>query len=126
MKAIYFTLLWVIAVISCVDVYWAIQIGDKLIDVELNPLGVYLMEIGGLGLFMSVKMFGTILSLSILYWLYKQRPKMAWCVIIPVALLQISLFYYLFDINTEDQTPTSTNLIEDKNYIHTALNKQGD
>ena len=104
MKAVYFTLLWVIAVISCVDLYWAIRIGDVLLDFELNPLGVYLMEVGGLALFMAVKMFGTILSLFILYWLYKRKPKMSWCVIIPVVLLQISLFYYLFDINTEDQT----------------------
>ena len=117
MKAIYFTLLWVIAVISCVDLYWAIRIGDVLLDFELNPLGVYLMELGGLSLFMAAKMLGTILSLSILYWLYKRKPKIAWCVIIPVALSQVLLFYYLLDVSREEKRPIRINSFPAQNKI---------
>jgi len=100
-----------------VDLYWAIRIGDVLIDFELNPLGAYLMELGGLALFMAAKMFGTILSLSILYWLYKRKPKMAWCVIIPVALSQALLFYYLFDVRTPDQKPIRLDSLPAQNKI---------
>tara|TARA_Y100000310_G_C20158933_1_gene568233 strand:- start:107 stop:511 length:405 start_codon:yes stop_codon:yes gene_type:complete len=104
MKILYSILWWVIAIVSCIDLYWAIRIRDSLPELELNPLGVYLMELGGLELFMALKMLGTILVLFILSYLYRRRPREAWCVIVPLFVLQLILCCHLFNVNAQDQS----------------------
>ena len=75
-----------------------------MIELELNPLGVYLIKLGGLELFMALKMFGTILVLFILSYLYRRRPRIAWYVTIPLFVLQSILCYHLFNVNAQDQS----------------------
>ncbi len=104
MKILYSILWWVIAIVSCIDLYWAIHIRDSLLELELNPLGVYLIKLGGLELFMALKMFGTILVLSILSYLYRRRPKTSWCVVVPLFVLQLILCCHLFNVNAQDQS----------------------
>ena len=104
MKILYSILWWVIAIVSCVDLYWAIHIRNTLVELELNPLGIYLMKLGGLELFMALKMLGTILVLFVLSYLYRRRPRIAWCVIIPIFVLQLILCCHLFNVNAPDQS----------------------
>ena len=57
-----------IVFVQAYDMYWSIKLQDTLMQFELNPMGVWLMEIddGSVALFMSTKLFGTFLALAIL------------------------------------------------------------
>ena len=101
MKILYFVLWWAIAIVSCIDLYWAIRIRETLLELELNPIGLFLLRIGGIELFMALKMFGTILVLFILYYLYVNNRKLAWCVTTALFILQGILCYHLFNVNSD-------------------------
>ena len=101
MKILYFVLWWAIAIVSCIDLYWAIRIRETLLELELNPIGLFLLRIGGIELFMALKMFGTILVLFILYYLYANNRKLAWYVTTALFILQVILCYHLFNVNSD-------------------------
>mgnify|MGYP003631104675 CR=1 FL=1 len=101
MNIIYFIFWLSIAAISCIDLYWAIRIRESLLQLELNPIGIFLLKAGGIELFMALKMFGTILVLFILYFLYMNNRKLAWCVTTVLFILQGMLCYHLFHVNSE-------------------------
>ena len=107
-KFLYLFMWWGIAIVSCIDLYWAIHIGDNLREIELNPLGVYLMDVGGLELFMASKMIGTILVLSALSCMYKKKPKIGWVVTTTLFILQLVLCCHLFNVNTRTQLEKKT------------------
>ena len=101
MKILYFVLWWAIAIVSCIDLYWAIRIRETLLELELNPIGLFLLRIGGIELFMALKMFGTILVVFILYYLYANNRKLAWYVTTALFILQGILCYHLFNVNSD-------------------------
>ena len=104
MNIVYFILWFSIATVSCIDLYWAIRIRETLLELELNPIGVFLLRVGGIELFMALKMFGTILVLFILSYLYRRRPRVAWCVVVPLFVFQLILCCHLFNVNAQDQS----------------------
>jgi len=61
-----------IAAVSALDVYMSIKYQYRLIDEEWNPLGRWLMAIdgGSVGLFLSCKFFGNVVTLAVLQALY--------------------------------------------------------
>jgi len=96
----YYAVMWMaIGIISSIDVYWAIVNQDMMMEVEENPVGRYLMGMkgGGIALFMSVKVAGTIIALGALVFLYHWKQKYAWPTIITITIAQFFLLSYLND-----------------------------
>jgi len=90
--------LWLfIGVASAVDIYTSIKTHEYLLELELNPVGRWLIrEDGGdIALFMGVKTVGTTLALGILVILYHWKKLWAWASIIGVALMQIFVLWSL-------------------------------
>ena len=86
-----------ITLVCSIDVYWSIRI-ENLISGEKNPVGVWLINLdsGSVALFMAVKLFGTVLATSFLVWFLHYRSDLCLAVIVPLALLALSLLYYLY------------------------------
>lgn len=94
----WFATQWIIIVgISAYDLYLSVKYSAELYSVELNPLGRYLIELGGgdVSLFMGVKLAGTGLSLGLLALIYRGDKKIAHAIIFPIMILQILLLAYL-------------------------------
>lgn len=101
-----FTIQWlIIGIISAIDCYWSIRLQDTLYQYEQNPLGKWLIEMGGgdVALFMMVKMIGTIVALGSLVLLYKYKRVFAHISCTCVCFFQIILLLYL----TYGHTPVS-------------------
>lgn len=89
--------LWLTIAICCVDVYWAVRTKEILPEVELNPIGNFLISIGGVELFVSLKMFGTFCFFEISKLLYLWKKKIAWASIGIVFVLHVVLlFFFVF------------------------------
>lgn len=69
-------------------------------DSEENPIARYIMSLDNwdVSLFIGLKMFGTLLALWILHWLFIVNRKMAIVVAFAIAIFQAFLmFYFLYD-----------------------------
>ena len=98
MSKYYYGIMWLaIGIISAIDIYWSIVYQDLLYAVELNPMGKLLisMDGGGVALFMSVKMFGTVAALGLLVVLYHWKKKYAWPAMTTIFALQFILLIYI-------------------------------
>jgi len=90
--------LWLfIGFASAVDIYTSIKTQEYLIDLELNPVGRWLIQQDGgdIALFMGVKTAGTTLALGILVWLYLHKKSWAWMSIVFVSLMQLFVLWSL-------------------------------
>ena len=93
-----YSILWfTVGFISAIDIYWAITLQDVLMEIELNPLGRFLIEIsdGDIALFMFYKVIGLVVVLGILTILYNYRRRIAWASILGVCIFQLWLLWYL-------------------------------
>lgn len=86
----------VVITVSAIDMYFAIKYRDTM--VELNPIGVLLMNMdnGGVALFMSLKLIGTTVALWLMGVLYCTKRKLAVSVTIGVAIFQLGLAAFLY------------------------------
>ena len=94
----YYGIMWLaIGVISSIDLYWSIVYQSQLYEIELNPLGRFLiaMDNGQVSLFMAVKMLGTIAVLGALVVLYHWRRSTAWPVMTSIFVFQSVLLVYI-------------------------------
>mgnify|MGYP003151688442 CR=1 FL=1 len=85
-------LTFVIGLISVYDTYLSIIYSPQLRQSEQNPLGIYLLDVGGLELFITTKAVATILSIICCVILIKTKYKLA---IVGVLAFQFLLFFYL-------------------------------
>jgi tellurite resistance protein TehA-like permease len=90
----------------CCVVVIAISVHDALLVVlyrstinqfEENPVGKWLLEIqgGSVGLFVSLKLIGTAVVLTVLITLYQIRPRLGILAALGLAVCQVLLFWYL-------------------------------
>jgi hypothetical protein len=86
----------VIVLAAAVDTYWAIKVQWHL--EELNPIGRWLIAIGGgdVALFMACKLVGTVLAVWLMGLLYLRKPAWALVATASVACLQVGLCLFLF------------------------------
>lgn len=86
-----------IAAVGSYDAYLIIKFRDYIYDLEENPFGRWLMEIDGrdVSLFIGVKMFGTIIALGLLAYIYSKNRLEAHITTIALTLFQIGLLLYL-------------------------------
>jgi len=87
----------IIAAVSIYDTYLIVRFEDSICCLEENPVGVWLLEIAGgeIGVFVRVKLAGTILVLSILMLMRKWRAPNLFPVTSSIASCQTCLLIYL-------------------------------
>jgi hypothetical protein len=84
--------IFIIGLVSVFDTYLLIIYSPYLRQFEQNPLGQYLLDVGGLTLFVEAKALATLLVVGLSFYLLKTRWRWA---IYGVLVFQISLFVYL-------------------------------
>ena len=90
--------LWLfIGLVSAVDIYMSIKTQEYLIDLEMNPIGIWLIQRDGgdIALFMGIKTAGTVLALGLLVWLYHLKKSWAWPSIVALSLVQLFVLWNL-------------------------------
>lgn len=93
-----FYMLWLfIAFVSVHDLFLTALWPDVLMDLERNPLGRYLIEVGdgGVWLFLHLKGAGTVAACTCLLLIQQYWSRYAFAVAAPVALFQLWLLLYL-------------------------------
>jgi len=93
-----FAQLWVfIGVASAVDLYISIKTREYLYEMEMNPIGRFLIaaDDGDVALFMGVKCAGTVIALGILILLYQFKRKWAWYSVWSLSVMQFGVLVML-------------------------------
>ena len=96
--AVVYAELWLfIGFASAIDIYMSIKTQEYLLDLEMNPVGRWLIRVDGgdVALFMGIKTAGTTLALGILVMLYQWNKRFAWASIIGVVLMQMFVLWSL-------------------------------
>ena len=92
--------LWVfIGLVGSLDTFLTVKYRVVLPALEQNPMGNLLIRVDGqdVSLFVGCKMAGTIVALGLLAWVGLHcRRSFALSIIVPVALGQLTLVFYLF------------------------------
>lgn len=87
----------IIAAVSLYDTYLIIRFEDIIETSESNPVGVWLLEVadGEIGVFVRVKLAGTIVVLTTLIMMWRWRVRMLFSVTSSLASFQAGLLFYL-------------------------------
>jgi hypothetical protein len=87
----------IIAAVSLYDTYLIIRFEEIIYMMESNPMGRWLLEIAGgqVGVFVRVKLAGTLLVLSTLMFMWNRRAPMLFPVTTSIASYQTCLMIYL-------------------------------
>ena len=87
----------IIAAVSLYDTYLIIRFEEVICMMERNPMGGWLLEIAGgqVGVFVRVKLAGTLLVLSTLMFMWKWRAPMLFPITTSIASYQSCLMVYL-------------------------------
>ena len=94
--------LFVILLVTSVDVFWSVHTAPTLLEFEKNPLAVYIIEwgnareINGIGLLCAFKVLNTYLVIRLCVWLRKVRSSWGWGSTIGVTLFQLFVIWYLY------------------------------
>ena len=97
--AVIFAINWlIIGIISAIDCYWSIRLQEVLYEHEQNPVGRWLIDLGGgdIALFMMCKIIGTTISLGCLVLLYIYKESWAHISCFCVCIFQLLLLAYLY------------------------------
>ena len=95
------TILWacvaLITMVALYDIYWSFKMQDVLVEYELNPIGVWLIELDGgdIALFMTVKTMGTMCVVFAIPAIFFYRQRIGLVVAIGVASAQALVFTFL-------------------------------
>ena len=98
LQKVAFNLLWLfIGAVSSYDAYLTMKFDDSIAAMELNPLGVWLIELDGgdPSLFIGVKFLGTIVVLGLLNLIHRCHHRMGWTLIGMLAAFQGWLLTFL-------------------------------
>lgn len=95
--------LMIVSSIAAYDVAMTIKYASCLIDMELNPIGRWIMRLDSLPMgatpdvriFLSLKILGTLVVLYTMYKLYRRKVRIGHPVALGVASFQLYLGYYL-------------------------------
>jgi hypothetical protein len=93
-----FALLWLfVASVSVHDGYRALWSRHVLEHLERNPLGLWLIQLGGgdVVLLLLAKAAGTVIACAVLLWIYSRKPVLGLWLCGVLALVQLTLLLYL-------------------------------
>ena len=105
MKNLIYGILWVfVGLVAAIDVYWSIINQEQLYQIELNPLGKFILKVssGDVAPFMGLKVAGTVIVLGALTVMYNYKRQWAWICMICMCIVQIFVLWMLFkgDLNS--------------------------
>lgn len=92
MRYLYHAMILLIGAVSAYDNTMTWIYSDTIVELEKNPVGVWLLEQGGVSLFITVKAAATLLLVGVLFVL--SRTKYRW-LIIPAFVFQLGMFAFL-------------------------------
>lgn len=82
--------------VSLYDIYISIKTQSTLAEMELNPVGQWLIALDdGVALFMTCKCLGNILAILFLAYLMTHRPRLGWPAAWGLVVFQVALLYIL-------------------------------
>lgn len=86
-----------IGAVSLYDTYLIVRFRDLISITEENPIGRWLLEMadGQIGIFVRVKLAGTVMVLSLLMLMWKMRMRILFPVATMIASWQTGLIIYL-------------------------------
>jgi len=104
MKNLIYGILWVfVGLVAAIDVYWSIINQEQLYQIELNPLGKFILKVssGDVAPFMGLKVAGTVIVLGVLTVMYNYKRQWAWICMIAMCVVQIFVLWMLLkgDLN---------------------------
>lgn len=91
-RAFHLTAIFFSGFVCCYDNMLSVVYSESLPQLEQNPIGSYLIDTGGVGLFVVVKAVTTVLVVMFLYGLSLTRYR---SIVILAAIFQAGLFLYL-------------------------------
>lgn len=95
-----YAILWLyIGAVSTLDVVYTIALQEHLILNEENPFARVLLSEDNwqISRFIGLKMYGTIMVLGFLVWIYNRNKKFACLIISTISFLQFLLMLYLLN-----------------------------
>ena len=93
-----YAMLWVfVGLVAATDVYWSIINQEQLYQIELNPLGKFILKVssGDVAPFMGLKVAGTVIVLGVLTVMYNYKRQWAWICMIAMCVVQIFVLWML-------------------------------
>ncbi len=95
---------FLIGLVSAYDIYLTIKYVEYLSELELNPVGRWLMnlddgprcELKQIAGFITAKFAGNFIALSVIELLASWKGYLATAVALPIVLFQLGLLYFLF------------------------------
>jgi len=86
-----------IVAVSLYDAWLVVLYADSILWHEQNPVGLFLLRLNGgdPSLFVSLKLFGTLIVAAVLCWLFRTLRRLAVPVTVGVASVQATLLLYL-------------------------------
>lgn len=90
----YFVMLLVVVVVACIDEFFLVKYGTVIN--ELNPVGLWLINTGGVEFFAACKMFGTCIVVGWFTWGYHFNKKISTVCLAVTMLAMLSLLLFLF------------------------------
>ena len=93
-----YAMLWVfVGLVAATDVYWSIINQEQLYQIELNPLGKFILKVssGDVAPFMGLKVAGTVIVLGVLTVMYNYKRQWAWICMIAMCFVQIFVLWVL-------------------------------
>ena len=92
MRYLYYAMILVIGAVAAYDNSMTWIYSETIVELEQNPVGSWLLEQGGVSLFVTVKAAATLLLVGVLFGL--TRTKYRW-LIAGTFTLQLAVFAYL-------------------------------
>lgn len=94
----FYLMLFVIALVALIDVYFSFKHSDNMTTGEFNPIGRMLIQLdnGSVALFMTLKMLSTMIVLVTLPAIFHVSKKHGYVTCIGVFCFQAWLFNFLF------------------------------
>ena len=90
-------ILWIfIAAVCAHDIYLSVKYADGLVFAEMNPIGQWLMNAGGVGCFLSVKWLANLVVLLVLILSHKSKPRFCTVATYVIAGVQAALLAVLW------------------------------
>lgn len=93
------TILWIFIACTCaIDVYFSVRLAKSLPEMEMNPIGRWLLRLdgGSAALFMSVKWLTNLLMLLILILSHRSNPRFCTIATYVIAGFQAALLFVLW------------------------------
>ncbi len=94
----WFPVLWVfIGLVSAYDAYLVEEFQDCILNLEQNPVGHYLLKVGGgdVSIFVRVKAAGTLIVLTAMAGIYHRNRRLAFPITMTLAAFQLALLLYM-------------------------------